>query len=112
MMSFRNGRLQEVQLPAETICLMAEIAESKSLPQLYEKRNSQLLRALRAAAFLRSVESSNRADGITVEPHRLPISSFRTRPSHAIGRKKKSRVMRARLTLFISKAPIAHVTPR
>ena len=52
---------------------MIEIAECKRLPQLYEKQNSQLLRALRAAAFIRSIGCSNRLAGITIASDRLPV---------------------------------------
>lgn len=72
-MTFRKRRLQELGLPAATVRLMVEIAESKGLQKFYEKQNSPLLRALRAAAFVRSIESSNRIAGITVQPDRLPL---------------------------------------
>jgi Fic family protein len=72
-MTFRNGRLRELRLPAGTVRLMVEIAESKRLPQLYEKQNSQSLRALRAAAFIRSIGCSNRLAGISIAPERLPV---------------------------------------
>jgi Fic family protein len=52
---------------------MVEIGESKGRQRLYEKQNSPMLRALRAAALIRSIESSNRRDGITVAPQRLPL---------------------------------------
>jgi Fic family protein len=81
MMTFRNGRLRELRLPARTVRLMIEIAESKGFPQVCEKQHAQLARALRAATFLRSIESSNRADGITVEPRRLPaLASGNVKP--------------------------------
>jgi hypothetical protein len=63
MMTFRSARLQGLRLPADTVRLMIEIAESKGHQQFYEKQKPQLLRALRAAAFVRSVESSNRIAG-------------------------------------------------
>lgn len=72
-MTFRNVWLQELRLPAGTVRLMMEIAESKGRQQFYTKQKSQLLRALRAAAFVRSIESSNRIDGVTVAAERLPL---------------------------------------
>lgn len=110
MMTFRNGRLRELRLPAGTVRLMIEIAESKSLPQLYEKQNSQLLRALRAAAVLRSIESSNRADGITVEPHRLPVlASGNVKPRNRS--EEEIRGYARALNLVYAEAPISEVTP-
>jgi Fic family protein len=71
MMTFRKGRLRELALPPRIVRLMAEIAESKGRQQLYAKQAPQLLRALRAAAFVRGVECSTRVDGVIVAPDRL-----------------------------------------
>lgn len=110
MMTFRNGRLRELRLPARTVRLLLEVAESKGLPQLYEKQNSQLLRALRAAALIRSIESSNRVDGITVAPDRLPVlASGHTKP---LNRSEEEIQGYARaLDLVYTEAPISEVTP-
>ncbi len=80
-MTFRKRRLRALALPVGTVRLMMEIAESKGRQQFYTKQNSPLLRALRAAAFVRSIESSNRIDGVTVAPERLPpLAAGRDRP--------------------------------
>src|ERR1700676_1445584 len=71
MMTFRKGRLRELALPANTVRLMLEIAESKGRQQIYARQAPQLLRALRAAAFVRGVECATRIDGVTVAPDRL-----------------------------------------
>ncbi len=73
MMMFRKERLRNLLLPADVVRMMIEIAESKGRQQFYEKQKPQLLRALRSAASVRGVESSNRIAGVTVEPARLPI---------------------------------------
>ena len=73
MMTFREERLRNLLLPADVVRMMVEIAESRGRQQFYEKQKPQLLRALRSAATIRGVESSNRIAGVTVEPPRLPI---------------------------------------
>lgn len=70
-MTFRNGRLRALALPVWIVRLMVEIGESKGRHQLYARQAAQLLRALRAVAFVRTVESSNRLEGVSVAPDRL-----------------------------------------
>lgn len=50
---------------------MAEIAESKGRQQIFARQAPQLLRALRAASFVRGVQFSARSDGVVVAPDRL-----------------------------------------
>ena len=89
---------------------MIEIAESKGLPQIYEKQNSQLLRALRAAALIRSIECSNRFDGIIVAPDRLPVlAAGRAKPRNRS--EEEIRGYARALNLVFSEAPISQVTP-
>lgn len=71
MMSFRGGRFAELTLPTGTVWLIADIAESKGRQELYAKQAPQLLKAMREAALIQSVESSNRIEGVTVEAARL-----------------------------------------
>jgi Fic family protein len=71
MMSFRGGRLQAFAVPTSTAWLLTDIAEAKGRQDLYTKQAPQVLRALRETALLQSVESSNRIEGVTIEPDRL-----------------------------------------
>ncbi len=81
MMSFRNNLLEKLALPAGTVWLLSEIAESKGKQELYTKQTPQLLKALREAALIQSVESSNRIEGVVVEPKRLrPLVIANARP--------------------------------
>jgi Fic family protein len=60
---------------------MNDIAESKGRQELYTKQSPQLLQALREMAMVQSVESSNRIEGVTVQPDRLrPLVLGNTRP--------------------------------
>lgn len=81
MMSFRGGRLQAFAVPTSTAWLLSDIAESKGRQDLFTKQAPQVLRALRETALLQSVESSNRIEGVTVEPDRLrPLVIGNARP--------------------------------
>lgn len=81
MMSFRGARLGETLLPLGTVWLLESLAESKGRQSLYEKQSPQILKALRELALIESTESSNRIEGVTVEPGRLrPLVLGNTRP--------------------------------
>jgi len=54
-----------------TLWLITQIAESKGRQELYAKQSPQILRALKEAALIQSVESSNRIEGVTVDASRL-----------------------------------------
>jgi Fic family protein len=80
-MSFRGGRLRDSVLPTSTAWLLSDIAESKGHQELYTRQSPQILEALRQAALIQSVESSNRIEGVTVEPDRLvPLVRGTARP--------------------------------
>ena len=70
-MSFRRGRLCDFAVPAGTLRLITDIAEAKGHQDLYVKQAPQVLKALRETALVQSVESSNRIEGVTVDPARL-----------------------------------------
>jgi len=70
MMSFR-GRLSDFALPTSTAWLLSDIAEGKGRQELFTRQSPQILQALKDTALLQSVESSNRIEGVTVEPDRL-----------------------------------------
>jgi Fic family protein len=80
MMTFRKG-LVDYKLPLSTVWLMNDIAEAKGRQELYTKQSPQILKALREMAMVESVESSNRIEGVTVQPERLrPLVLGNTRP--------------------------------
>jgi len=51
--------------------MLTDIAEAKGRAQLYARQAPQLLKAMREMALIQSAESSNRIEGVTVEPERL-----------------------------------------
>lgn len=89
MMSFRQFDFKSLSLPASTVWLMSDIAESKGRQGLYTQQSLQMLTRLLEIAFIQSVESSNRIEGITVAADRLePLvignSKPRDRAEHEI----------------------------
>jgi Fic family protein len=70
-MTFRGGRLRDVAVPTGTVWLMTDVADAKGRQDLYVKQAPQVLNALREMALVQSVESSNRIEGVTVDPARL-----------------------------------------
>jgi Fic family protein len=81
MMTFRGQRLAKTKLPAGTVWLLDKLAESREKQAQREKQSRRILKTLREIALLEGVESSNRIDGVTVEPERLrPLALGNTRP--------------------------------
>jgi Fic family protein len=80
MMTFRSV-LPHFKLPMSAAWLMSDIAEAKGRQELYTRQSPQILKALREMAIVQSVESSNRIEGVTVQPARLrPLVLGNTRP--------------------------------
>ena len=70
-MSFRGDRLASLTLPTAVVWFIDEIAEAKGRQALYTRQAPQVLKALRDMALVQSAESSNRIEGVTIEPERL-----------------------------------------
>jgi Fic family protein len=111
MMSFRPGALDRLALPMATGWLLSDIAESKGRQQLFARQAPQLLRALREAVLIQSVESSNRIEGITVAADRLrPLVIGGAKPRDRS--EEDIRGYRDALTLIHTKAADLAVTSR
>lgn len=81
MRSFLNKRLKDFAIPAGSVWLMTDISQSKGRQELYAKQAPQLLKVMREMALIQSVESSNRIEGVTVQPERLkPLVIGNVRP--------------------------------
>ncbi len=72
MISFRNEKLKNFPIPAGSVWLMTDIAQSKGRQELYSRQTPQLLKSMKDMALVQSAESSNRIEGITIRPDRLP----------------------------------------
>jgi len=81
MKSFDPKRLAEAAIPVGVSWQLGTVMESKGRQELYEKQSPEVLRTLRELAIIESTESSNRIEGVTVEPGRLrPLVLGRARP--------------------------------
>jgi len=81
MKSFDPKRLAGATLPLGVSWQLGAVMEAKGRQDLYEKQSPAVLRTLRELAIVESAESSNRIEGVTVEPARLrPLVLGRARP--------------------------------
>lgn len=71
MSSFGENRIAGMQIPLETSWLLASCMEARGKQDLWTRRKPEVLKALRDQAFVQSVESSNRIEGVTVAASRL-----------------------------------------
>ena len=71
MNSFRSGRLRDYRVPVSTVWLLNDIAEFKGKQELLTRQTPRFLETLRETAIIRSAESSNRIEGVVVDPNRL-----------------------------------------
>ena len=69
MMTLRA--LPAYQIPTSAVWLLSDIAEHKGRHQLFARQSPQALKALLQMALVQSAESSNRIEGVTVDPARL-----------------------------------------
>ena len=70
MMSFRKTG-KDLQVPLGAVWLMNSVSEYKGKQELYLKQSPQILKALVEMSLIESAESSNRIEGVTMEPKRL-----------------------------------------
>jgi Fic family protein len=81
MMSFRDQWLTKFSIPSGAVWLMTDIARCQGRQDLFTKQSPQTLNALREMALIQSAESSNRIEGVTVDPERLrPLVLGASRP--------------------------------
>lgn len=81
MKSFDPKRLAGATIPIGVSWQFGTVMECKGRQDLYEKQSPEVLRTLRELAIVESTESSNRIEGVTVEPDRLrPLVLGRARP--------------------------------
>jgi Fic family protein len=70
MMSFRNNRLENTPISGATAWLLTDIAEAKGRQAGLLARRPEMVEKLRESALVQSAESSNRIEGVEVEPGR------------------------------------------
>ena len=78
--SFISRQLQR-QVPTGFAWLMGGVMECKGRQDLFEAQRPEVLTTLRRVAIVQSAESSNRIEGVTVDPQRLePLVLGKARP--------------------------------
>jgi Fic family protein len=74
-------RLAQTPIPIGTSWLLASCMEAKGKQDLWIRQKPEVLAVLRERAIVQSAESSNRIEGVTVEPSRLrPVVLGKARP--------------------------------
>lgn len=71
-----TGRLQ---VPAATAWYLGELGEARGKQELFTRQSPQRLKALRESAIVESAVSSNRIEGVEVDPSRVATVVFGTR---------------------------------
>ena len=81
MLSLQVDRLKRLSVPVSTSWLLGDCMESRGKQELWMRQRPEVLAALREQAIIQSAESSNRIEGVTVEPGRLrPLVLGKSRP--------------------------------
>jgi Fic family protein len=81
MRSFEHGYLLETAISHPLLMSMRVLGEFRGRQSLYNEQFPEVLDTLRQAALIQSTESSNRIEGITVQPERLaPLVARKIRP--------------------------------
>ena len=71
MKSLDRGFLEQQAIPIEMGGMIQILGEFKGRQDLFRHQAPQMLESLRQAAIIESTESSNRIEGVTVEPERF-----------------------------------------
>lgn len=104
-------RLARTAVPIATSWLLASCMEAKGKQDLWIRQKPEVLAVLRERAIVQSAESSNRIEGVTVEPGRLrPVVLGKSRPRDR-SEEELAGYRRALDWIFSRKASVA-VTPK
>ena len=79
--SFGPRYLEQLTVPMSTVRSIGLLGEYKGKQQLFEKQSPQMLSALREAAQVQSIESSNRIEGVVAASGRIAdLAAEKTTP--------------------------------
>src|SRR2546421_12521992 len=67
---------KESNIPTTTAWYLADLGEARGKQELFTKQSPQRLRVLREHALIESAISSNRIEGVTVDPSRVGTIIF------------------------------------
>ena len=71
MSTLRQFAMGQTAIPASTAWYLADLGEFRGKQELYTRQSPQRLKALREHALIESAVSSNRIEGVSVEPSRV-----------------------------------------
>ncbi|MBI4745795.1 MAG: Fic family protein [Deltaproteobacteria bacterium] len=71
MMTFKQFSEKIESIPASTSWYLADLSESRGRQELFTRQAPQRLKALREHALIESAVSSNRIEGVVVDPRRI-----------------------------------------
>ena len=70
-MTFKQFASVPKSIPVATSWYLADLGEAKGKQELFTRQAPQKLKVLREHALIESAVSSNRIEGVTVDPHRI-----------------------------------------
>jgi Fic family protein len=76
MMTLRQFAERPANIPAITAWYLADLSESRGKQELFTRQSPQKLKVLREHALIESAVSSNRIEGVVVEPSRVNTVVF------------------------------------
>lgn len=71
MLTLDRSKLSETTIPVTTGWLLGSCMEARGKQDLWIRQKPEVLETLREQAIIQSVESSNRIEGVTIQPDRL-----------------------------------------
>lgn len=71
MNTFRQFATGQIAIPPSTAWYLADLGEFRGKQELYTRQSPQRLKALREHALIESAVSSNRIEGVSVDPSRV-----------------------------------------
>ncbi|WP_295584174.1 Fic family protein [uncultured Lamprocystis sp.] len=113
MTTLRLFALNRLSLEASTAWYLNDLGELRGKQELYTQQSPQRLKALRESAIIESALSSNRIEGVTIDPERVRDILVAPRPLFRDRDEEEVRGYRDALTLIHRNAaelPIGHET--
>lgn len=71
---------QDFAIPASTAWYLSDLGQFQGMQELFTRQSPQRLKVLREHAMIESAVSSNRIEGVTVEPERIKLVLATPRP--------------------------------
>jgi len=78
-MTLRQFSIGNVKVPASTAWYLTNLGEALGKQELYKRQSPQRLKVLRENALIESAVSSNRIEGVEIDPSRVETVMFGTR---------------------------------